>query len=80
MYGGGFRRGLNNGPVPCEEHQRLISVHLAAVARLNEADEAVAKSRGQGGWEVWHEAAKEARRVCREILADLDRHRQEHGC
>jgi hypothetical protein len=67
-------------PVHCEERERLISLHVAAVARHNEADQAVAEPKSEGGREARQEAMKQTRRVCRETLADLNRHRAEHGC
>jgi hypothetical protein len=73
---------LDNVPDPahCEERQRLNSLHLAAVARHTEVEEAVAEPKSQGGREARQEAMKQTRRVCRETLADLNRHRAEHGC
>jgi hypothetical protein len=55
-------------PVHCEERQRLISLHLAAVARHTEADEAVAEPKSEGWREARQEAMKQTRRVWRETL------------
>jgi hypothetical protein len=68
------------GPVYCKQRERLIKLHLAAVAKNAEAGETLAESRGKGWREAWLEATREARRACRETLADLNRHRAEHGC
>jgi hypothetical protein len=66
--------------VLCEERERLISAHVAAVAKLAEADKAVAEHKDEGWREASLEAKKKARRACRETLAALDRHLAEHGC
>jgi hypothetical protein len=64
----------------CEERDRLLSIHLAAVAKNAEAAPAIAKLKGEGWSEAWWEAKKEARRILQETLADLNRHRAGHGC
>ena len=64
----------------CEERERLISAHRAAMAVNVEAEKAVTEPNDEGWREAWLEAKTEARRRCRETLADLNRHRPERGC
>jgi hypothetical protein len=68
------------GPVYCEQRERLISAHHTAIDANAEAERAVTERKGEGWREAWLEAKTEARRRCRETLADLNRHRAEHGC
>jgi hypothetical protein len=60
----------------CEERLKLTILYLDAVALNQSASRAVADMKSG----AWREATKETRELCTEKLADLNGHRQEHGC
>jgi hypothetical protein len=62
--------------VPCEERDRLNSAYLAAASNVFSAGKAVPKMTST----KWREAIQEARAMCKAALADLKRHKKEHGC
>jgi len=62
--------------VSCKERDRLVYLYLDAVAQNIEAGKAYLDMRTY----QWREATKETRAVCEDALADLNRHRAEHGC
>jgi hypothetical protein len=62
--------------VVCEERNRLNRVYLDATAKVFGAGKAVAQMTSS----EWREATKAAREVCKAALANLKRHRKEHGC
>jgi hypothetical protein len=70
----------HTGSVDCEERERLIKIHLDAVAKLNEARKGVPEPRPVGWRKVWYKTRNKARLICRKTLEDLNRHKAAHGC
>jgi hypothetical protein len=62
--------------VPCEEHQRLNRIYLSAAAKVFEAGKDIPNITS----DKWREATLKARLACKAALADLHKHRKEHGC
>jgi hypothetical protein len=62
--------------MPCEERHRLNRIYLATTAKVFGAGKAVSTMTSA----EWRDATKAARAVCKAALADLKRHRREHGC
>ncbi len=65
-----------SSPVLCEERQLLAKVYLDAVRKNSIAGMRILNTKS----EAWREATKETRAACDVTLADLNRHREEHGC
>jgi hypothetical protein len=64
----------------CKERERLIDIHLAAVARNAAAAPAIAKLKDETWNQAWWNAIQEARERRHQALANLNRHQSEHGC
>lgn len=62
--------------LPCEERERLLRVYLAAVDKYVAASEQVSDVKGLD----WQQATKDTREDCEVALAELNRHKAEHGC
>jgi hypothetical protein len=62
--------------VPCEEGDRLNRAYLEAVTKVFDAGKMVPNITSS----KWREATLKARLACKAALADLNRHRKEHGC
>jgi hypothetical protein len=62
--------------VHCEDRDRLTEIYLAAIRKHDIASLKVPDMKS----EAWREATKETREACQEALAELNIHRQEHGC
>ncbi len=65
-----------SSPMPCEERKRLAKVYLDAVRKTSIAGLRILNAKS----EAWREATKETRAACDVTLANLNRHREEHGC
>jgi hypothetical protein len=73
---GNLRYHLYNGPVPCDEYQRLEQIYFAALVENSK----ISLRRANMESETWREAANETRAACEATLSDLNKHRAEHGC
>jgi hypothetical protein len=62
--------------MPCEERTLLAKVYLDAVRKTAIAGMRILNAKS----EAWREATKETRTACDVALADLNRHREAHGC
>jgi hypothetical protein len=62
--------------MPCEERKRLAKIYFDAVRKTAIAGMRILNTKT----EAWSEATKETRVTCDVALADLNRHRKEHGC
>ena len=62
--------------MPCEERKRLANAYLDAVRKTAIAGMRILNTKT----EAWRDATKETRVACDVALADLNRHREEHGC
>ena len=62
--------------MPCEERKRLANVYLDSVRKNAMAGARILTTNSK----AWLEATKETRPACDVALADLKRHREEHGC
>jgi hypothetical protein len=71
-----FRQGHYNGPVPCDEYQRLEKIYFAALVENSK----IRLRRANMESETWSEAAMETREACETALIDLNQHGAEHGC
>ena len=60
----------------CEERQPLVKAYVDAVRKNAQAGAHILDTKT----EAWREATKETRVACDVALADLNRHREEHGC
>jgi hypothetical protein len=63
-------------PAHCQTRKRLTEVYLELVVRNAETGRRVHDMKS----DAWRSAREETRRACQEALADLNEHRQEHGC
>jgi hypothetical protein len=63
-------------PVVCEERKRLERLYLDAVRQNAVAGAHLLNTKS----EAWREATKDTRAACDVALANLNRHREEHGC
>jgi hypothetical protein len=63
-------------PVVCEERKRLERLYLDAVRKNAVAGAHLLNTKS----EAWQEATKDTRAACDVALANLNRHREEHGC
>jgi hypothetical protein len=68
--------GVYSSPVPCEQRRRLATVYLDAVRKNGMAGAHIMNTKSK----AWREATKETRPACDVALADLNQHREEHGC
>jgi hypothetical protein len=66
-------------PTRCDECQRLMKAHRAAVEKNNKLGDGTATRGGEGAHEAWLKATREARSACRKTLADLNQHKALHG-
>jgi hypothetical protein len=62
--------------MPCEKRNQLAKVYLDAVRKTGVAGMRILNVKS----EAWREATLETRAACDVALADLNRHREEHGC
>ena len=62
--------------VPCEEGNRLNRAYLEAVTKVFDAGKVVPNMTSS----KWREATLKARLACKAALANLLKHRKEHGC
>jgi hypothetical protein len=62
--------------VPCEERDRLNRAYLEATTKVFGAGKVVPNMTSS----KWREATQRARAACKAALADLNRHKKEHGC
>ena len=63
-------------PEVCEERKRLERLYLDAVRKNAVAGAHLLNTKS----EAWREATKDTRAACDVALANLNRHREEHGC
>lgn len=66
--------------VPCEECQQLTLVYMSALARKAEVEQAAATLKSVKLRIKHHEEAQALQTACENALAELNRHREEHGC
>ena len=60
----------------CDERDRLKSIQLSAVLKhLKVPGEDIAIDSA-----AWKQATKKTQKECNEALAELNRHKKEHGC
>jgi hypothetical protein len=62
--------------VVCEERKRLEKLYRDAVRKNTVAGAHILNTKS----EAWREATKDTRAGCDVALANLNRHREEHGC
>jgi hypothetical protein len=62
--------------VPCTELERLNRIYLDAVTKVFGAGKVVPNTTSSD----WRAATEMARSDCRAALAELKRHKKEHGC
>jgi len=60
----------------CEERDRLNRVYLESTGKVFGAGKTIPEMTSK----EWREATKVARALCKAALANLKRHREEHGC
>jgi hypothetical protein len=68
--------GVYSSPMPCEERKRLESIYLDAVRKNAMAGVHILDAKSK----AWQEATKETSAACDVALANLNDHREKHGC
>jgi hypothetical protein len=64
----------------CIERRRLVSIYIAVIAKNYEARNVIPSLHGKGWREEQRDATKNIHVACETAIADLNRHRAEHGC